>query len=138
MIWVGRAGKILAFISAFAVLVDIVGPDRISRYGRWLTNVDEPLETKTPLIFNYLIMGLVFAIIAVTLRIMHVPLNTPWHFPGLPLLVLLVLLGIPAAAMMLGPRLLGWLFSKPSFATAVRILSLAGLIIGFHFDLLAS
>ncbi|MBP2706224.1 hypothetical protein JOL79_20655 [Microbispora sp. RL4-1S] len=68
---------------------------------------------------------------------MHIPLDTPWHFAGLPLLVLLVL-GVPATAMLLGPRLLGWLFGKPSFATAVRILSLAGLIIGFHFDLLAS
>ncbi|ETK31651.1 hypothetical protein [Microbispora sp. ATCC PTA-5024] len=139
MIWVGRAGKILAFISAFAVLVDIVGPDRISRYGRWLTNVDEPIETKTAYVFAYLLIGLAVAGVALTLRIMHVPLDTTWHLTGLPaLLVPLTAIGVPATAVIFGPRFLGWLFSKPGFATAIRILSLAGLIIGFHFDLLAS
>ncbi|MGP4099051.1 hypothetical protein [Nonomuraea sp. KM90] len=37
MIWWGRFGKILSFVAGAAVIVDLLGPSRLSRYSDRLT-----------------------------------------------------------------------------------------------------
>lgn len=134
IIWVGRAGKVLAFISAFTILIDILGPERINDYGRWLQVEKFPVDTTTAQVLIWVAVVVNIALSFLVLRIMHLS-----EFTGLAaVLVTLFAVGGPIASLFLGPRVLGWLLSKPGFATAVRTLSLVGLIIGFHFDLLAS
>ncbi|WP_433237774.1 hypothetical protein ACQPYK_29570 [Streptosporangium sp. CA-135522] len=138
MVWVGRLGKIVAFVSALSALVDILGPERIRAYGTELLKIKYHDETKTAYVLFYSLWAIVAALAFVLLRIRHIPLDTKFSLGwfSFPFLILMTF-GI-VAVLIWGPKVMAWIIAKPSFATTVRILSLLGVVLGFHFDLLAS
>ncbi|MEV4164954.1 hypothetical protein [Nonomuraea dietziae] len=139
MVWVGRTGKIIAFLSAFAVLVDIVGPERLPDFASSFLFEPKRQFSEPPIayVLAYGFLGMWGAVVAVVLRILHVPWDEPIPRPwGGP--IFMIGLYTVLALLAVGPTCVSWLLRQPGFPTAVRIASLLSVILGFHFDLLAS
>ncbi|MFI7454465.1 hypothetical protein ACIBQX_43790 [Nonomuraea sp. NPDC049714] len=126
MIWWGRAGKILSFISGAAILVDLLGPEKLARYGTRLTWLME----KRVLGLNPgpMLAGALTGIPALAITD-HI--GMPW----LPQMLLVIALGIGASILLAA---LGAAMADTRLAMVTRWTSLALFVIGFHFDLLAS
>ncbi|PZG20057.1 hypothetical protein C1I98_37680, partial [Spongiactinospora gelatinilytica] len=121
----GRVGKILSFVSGALILIELVGADKLARYGKFL----ERLYVAKYSTFLIMICALVGA--ALSDVIATVVGLTEW--PKV-LLSILLGLGIPMVVLLLMPRLP----AHPGLALASRWLALAIFAVGFHFDLLAS
>ncbi|NUW39894.1 hypothetical protein [Nonomuraea rhodomycinica] len=123
VIWWGRFGKILSFVSGATVVVDLVGPEKLSRYGERLARFMARRPSRKTFVVGLLTGG---AVIVVT-----EPIGVPWPVE----FVLGSTLG--GAAGMLSFRL-GCTLQRPDFPVAMRWVSLGLFVVGFHFDLLAS
>lgn len=126
MIWWGRAGKILSFISGAAIVVDLLGSEKLARYGARVTW----LVQKRVLGLNLgpMLAGAFTAIPAIAITD-HI--GMPWLTQAL----LVIVLGIGAAILLAAA---GEAMTDARLAMVTRWASLALFVIGFHFDLLAS
>ncbi|MCK2215486.1 hypothetical protein MF672_017065 [Actinomadura sp. ATCC 31491] len=124
MIWWGRFGKILSFVSGASVVVDLIGPERLSRYGDRLIRFVGRRGAFLP----GAVAGAVTA--AVVLAITEVA-GTGWWLRAAVGLVL----GTAAGSLVMQ---VGQAVRRPEFPSATRWMSLALFVVGFHFDLLAS
>ncbi|MFB9622068.1 hypothetical protein [Nonomuraea helvata] len=123
MIWWGRFGKILSFVAGAAVVVDLVGPERLTRYGERMTRFMARRPTGGPFIAG-LVTGIAVLFVAE-------PIGVPW-----PLELLLGgMLG--GAAGLLAVRV-GRTLQDPELPMTLKWVSLGLFFVGFHFDLLAS
>jgi len=124
MLWWGRFGKILSFVSGAAVIVDLIGPERLSRYGERLTR----FVGRRGGVLPGAVTGAATAVgvIAVTEII---------GGPGLLQAALVMVFGTAAGSLVMQ---VSRAVQHPEFPSATRWLSLALFVIGFHFDLLAS
>jgi hypothetical protein len=123
MIWWGRFGKILSFVSGAAVIVDLLGPERLSHYGDRLTRFLARRPVLVPAI-----AGAVTGGIWLTVTDM---IGVHW------LLQVALGLMLGGAAGLLAVRVSRTL-RHPEFPSTTRWVSLGLFLIGFHFDLLAS
>lgn len=123
MIWWGRLGKVLSFVAGAAVVVDLLGPERLSRYGDRMTL----LVARRPVLAPFIAGGVTaFGLTAVTDHIgMH------W------LLQMLLGMTFGGAAGLLTAGI-GRALRNPELPSMTRWVSLALFLVGFHFDLLAS
>ncbi|MEU8326380.1 hypothetical protein AB0C33_49125 [Nonomuraea sp. NPDC048881] len=123
MIWWGRFGKILSFVSGAAVVVDLVGPERLSRYGARLTRFMARRPSGGPFIVG-LVTGAAVALVEEQTEV-------PWYLG----LLLGSMLG--GAAGLLAVRA-GRTLQDPELPMTLKWVSLGLFFVGFHFDLLAS
>ncbi len=149
MIWWGRTGKITAFISAMIIVVDIAGPERLRRSAQRLRDNSDVLFA------GILVSLLLIGGIAVTGVVNRYPL---WFIDrqtsGLLVVILVRLLRIISyIVFMIGMILVlgyAWWFVHDKVvsgllttlehprAVHLRIAATLMLVVGFHFDLLAS
>jgi hypothetical protein len=123
MIWWGRFGKILSFVAGAAVIIDLLGPERLSHYGDRLTR----FFTRRP----FLGPAAVGAVAGVIWVIITDAIGIHWLLQT----VLGVMLGSAAGLLMVG---ISRTLRHPEFPSVTRWLSLGLFFVGFHFDLLAS
>ncbi|WP_327582459.1 hypothetical protein OHA25_41940 [Nonomuraea sp. NBC_00507] len=126
VIWWGRFGKILSFLAGAAVLIDLVGPEKLFRYGDRLVRsmAQGPLRP--------FIAGLFAGVIAgVLVDVATGPMGTdsPLRF------WLATAAGGAAGA---ATVMIGFALQHPEFSPVARWISLGLFLLGFHFDLLAS
>ncbi|MEQ4726059.1 hypothetical protein [Nonomuraea sp. B19D2] len=123
MIWWGRFGKIRSFISGAAVIVDLLGPERLSRYGdRWAALIARR-SVAAPAVSGFA------AGATVTLITNEI---------GTHQLLQAALGGAFGGAAALLVVSIGRTLRHPEFPSATRWVSLGLFFVGFHFDLLAS
>ncbi|GAA3196017.1 hypothetical protein GCM10010486_76960 [Nonomuraea roseoviolacea subsp. carminata] len=123
LLWWGRFGKILSFVSGATVVVDLVGPEKLSRYGERLARFMARKPSRNTFVVGLLTGGAVVLVAE--------PIGVPWPVE----FVLGTTLG--GAAGLLAFRL-GSALQDPELPMATRWVSLGLFVLGFHFDLLAS
>jgi hypothetical protein len=123
MIWWGRFGKILSFVAGAAVVVDLLGSERLSRYGDRLTQFLARHSVLAPAVIGFVIGIIVLAVTE--------PIGIHW------LLQAIVTLTISGSAAVLVNAISRALLN-PEFSSVARWVSLGLFFVGFHFDLLAS
>ncbi|MER6509422.1 hypothetical protein ABT158_21550 [Nonomuraea sp. NPDC001636] len=150
MIWWGRGGKIVSFIAAATVLLDVVGPERLKQYAERARREDKRHDI--PAVYPTKVrrtMGCLFLLIVppmiifglVRTDIAYQVYSEPYHkvlwpilLVGSGLIYLLQLKRLLAEAVSLFARVL----EHRHLAAAVRMSGFIALALGFHFDLLAS
>jgi hypothetical protein len=186
LFWWGRLGKMMQFVGAFTIIADIIGPEKIRRFGtslqgaitpnsliqflrdcfEWYAVIfrhtlmkdyvdDSPITTakarRSQLdILNYVICFLLTALIVFSIKLQY----TGWAFliesaiifgcllvsisPLVTVFVILtlILLGLVINSGLIKP--LAWILEHPSLDRFTKIVSLLFLLVGFHFELLAS
>ncbi|MDP4505096.1 hypothetical protein [Nonomuraea turcica] len=124
MIWWGRAGKILSFMSGAAIVVELVSPETFMRYGKRLERILDISVWRVPVVV--FAAGLIAGL-----------LTPPLTFDAPSLLANLAGWVIAMVGVWFLVIMYHWLMS-PQRATIMRWVALSLLLIGFHFDLLAS
>ncbi|MFI6712853.1 hypothetical protein ACIBF7_40895 [Nonomuraea sp. NPDC050478] len=149
-IWWGRGGKVLSFLAAATVILDIIGPETLKAYAQRAREKDKtwndhPLySTKPRRTIGCLALFIVPPIIIAMLA--NPDVVQAIH----PLLYEQILFWISIAGMgfvyvynfkryiVESVALFAGLLEHRRFAAVVRILGFTALAIGFHFDLLAT
>ncbi|MEW1838520.1 hypothetical protein AB0392_11250 [Nonomuraea angiospora] len=149
MIWLGRAGKVAAFISGLTILVDIAGADHLRAVADRLTAWREGITFVAAVTLGVWVLSWgmhslpAYPIVDVDVPFVGDAINGVGYVIGLAIFIAVVgtmalQLGsgmavavqklVTAAAVMLEhPR-----------AVQIRLVALLLLLVGFHFDLLAS
>lgn len=187
--WWGRLGKMMQFVGAVTIIADIIGPEKIRRFGTALQSIITPTNliqflkncfdwytvvfrhtlmkdyvdestTTTPEqeklkhfrldSLNYLVCFLLTILIVSLIQLPY----TGWVFlvefvlifgclliSVSPLVtvfsvLLLIFLGLMINSGLIKP--LAWVLEHPSLDRFTKLISLLFLLIGFHFELLAS
>ncbi|MEU8207135.1 hypothetical protein [Streptosporangium sp. NPDC049046] len=152
MIWWGRAGKIAAFVSGMTILLDIAGPERLTSFAGRLHALVQALWSHA-LIYSFSVASFVMAFswVAIWDLVWSIDIPVPVAVSGLDVFVgLLRIVAIVALCFLLPLAIAGTvlvidkvcaklptIFTHPR-AVHIRIVAAALLIVGFHFDLLAS
>jgi hypothetical protein len=133
LIWWGRIGKLLSFLAGGTIILDIIGPERISDWSRTRLRVAPKTAAGARTAFTVLI-GLVVA--------STFPAGTTWLNYSLGLIV------AGAAGYLLAPlgavlangigRGVLWVFRAGAVIQVVRIVAAILLVVGFLLDMLAS
>ncbi|SES69203.1 hypothetical protein [Nonomuraea wenchangensis] len=136
----GRAGKVIAFLSGMTIIMDIIGPERIREFGSRYTSFD-PIRSRR---LNAVYAATALCMLAGTAATLLVIWFPSWR----DVLVRIYAGGtvFGALALLLGaPWLMKWAVEtsakalrNPKVERLIRWIAMVGLILGFHFDLLAS
>ena len=123
MIWLGRSGKIAAFVGGLAVVLDLVGTERL-RYG--------------PMILRTVAVTFVGAIVAVVLT--YVGIILAYIGSGSVFIVLILIRPLFAGWFRVMDRVRAWRLrlTPEELGDRSRWVCFVLVVIGFHFDLLAS
>lgn len=134
VLWLARAGKLLAFLAGTTIVLDALGSERLLEWGDRLKGMSRVPRLVT-IAFVY---AAVLAWIAVA-RPTEVGLEFParaWSF--------LIFAGLALVAVFaqevfwLLVRLLGWVLARPRFEKWVRIVAVPLFFLGFALDYMAS
>jgi hypothetical protein len=124
ILWWGRAGKIAAFLGGLTVILDLIGPDRLRRWGRaGRTAWGQPIITAVVAVLTFLIPFVLGGL------------------SGFAWLVPVFMIGAGLLGYWIATRLVGWLadtLDRPTPAFSIRMAAAVLIAVGFHFDLLAS
>ncbi|MEU7910833.1 hypothetical protein [Microbispora bryophytorum] len=140
VLWWARAGKISAFLGGMTVVLDLIGPERLRVFGERAAK-SEPDNSKLLWILT------VAAFVVGALVFYWIPRLVEWGLlsDDRRLRELTTVGGVFVAVILIGgwysrPVIRGfaWLLASPRFEPVLRWLAVAAVIIGFHFDLLAS
>ncbi|MER7501711.1 hypothetical protein AB0L05_34120 [Nonomuraea pusilla] len=123
VIWWGRFGKILSFLSGAAVVVDLVGPEKLSRYGERLAAAMARRPSRGSFVAG--------ALTGAASLLVTEPMGVVWP------VAMLLGAALGGAAGLLTLRV-GRTLQDPELPLTVRWVSLGLFLVGFHFDLLAS
>ncbi|AQZ62756.1 unnamed protein product [[Actinomadura] parvosata subsp. kistnae] len=123
MIWWGRGGKILSFLSGVTIVVDLVGPEKFSRYGHWIQRLLNVQVWHFPVV-PFVVGGVVGVLTPSRLDTESIVANLIGWAIGVSLVLLLLRFS--------------FLLINPQMALIIRWMSLGLFVVGFHFDLLAS
>jgi hypothetical protein len=185
ILWLGRIGKLVSFLSAFAIIVEIVGPTRLREFGASLHDrviLQKTLESAKkklavlsfiPRLFTsktnhefdevfegfflkkpsgWISMILAYAGAGLTFYKIYYSKGF-WPALGYSVLILAIgvylapvivvlLLASPMIALMaidyIAIEPLAWVLERESLDKIIKFVSLILLLVGFHFDLLAS
>ncbi|MGA4988619.1 hypothetical protein [Nonomuraea bangladeshensis] len=133
----GRAGKVAAFLGGMTVVLDLVGPERLRKFGARYGDWEVIRSRKLPIAMLFLIIGIYAIMISAVIR------SDPAWFQrhlALPATVLLVLQAV-AVIFGLMPFTVRGIARALERERAEKVIRASGvflLAIGFHFDLLAS
>lgn len=145
IVWWGRGGKLLAFVAGLAVLIDIIGLERIRDHGRRVfTGFDKFIQNdgreqaprwfyRTFTVYGLLLLAWLFSVIAHFVWGWSYWLIWWWS----PLLVPAAFFLVMMAVMVL-VAVYSALLTHPALARIASIISLLLFLVGFHFDFLAS
>jgi len=129
ILWWGRLGKIAAFLGGLTVILDLVGPERLRRWGRESGTWKESLQRPTSITLSF---GVAVATGA-ALRSLGVS--------GWIAIPILVVISFPSVLVV--KRIVKFLIrgladalNKESPARGIRIFAAILIGVGFHFDLL--
>lgn len=131
MIWVGRIAKIVTFVAGLTVLLDLVGPARVTTMA---VNARGALSNRTDLLGALLITSF----IALFLLSAFLPQDTTWASIALGLVTLAIAVTSIVAAPILFIIGLAALLRSHTRQIVLRWASVALLVLGFSFDLLTS
>ena len=161
IVWIGRIGKLLSFVSGLIIVLDIIGPDRIRAwFERLLGESDIELHVRAATAFRTVTIILA-TVVAVSLSAMglYSVYQTGWAahvdalgelrderesafpLPGGAFLWFAVAGAVGFFAAKWGGPILKWissLLSHPRLALFARISSFALFLLGFAMDYLAS
>ncbi|GAA2209335.1 hypothetical protein GCM10009850_047930 [Nonomuraea monospora] len=134
----GRAGKVIAFLAGMTIVLDVIGPERLRNFSARYRKSD-----KDKLRHKALAAGLCVAMAVTSVPAFIVFWMTNDDPPSKHLAVaqiwivtifmILIPLLSPAAV-----RIFVKVIEQPKYERAVRWSAIALLLVGFHFDLLAS
>ncbi|MGI5171270.1 hypothetical protein ACQEU3_43655 [Spirillospora sp. CA-253888] len=136
----GRVGKILAAISGFVVIIEIVGEDRINRFGEYL-NSDEgrPLRIAiTVIIVAAFVFPFAYGILTIVPGLKD---SIEKLLPYLTLLGAVAMTGLASIISRILTRPVEWigqLLAKENVQKWALIAGLACFALGFQLDLLAT
>jgi hypothetical protein len=142
--WWGRVGKIAAFIGGATVVLDLIGPDRLRGLGRRNAEIVQESEDyfrsvrqRYPKhrVLTIFVIGCAIYLAGIFIASVLTPgFGNPLAFaPGL----MVAAIGM-TAVFRIGPRVLVWILDRREPAIALRYTAISLLVVGFHFDLLAS
>jgi hypothetical protein len=137
VLWLGRLGKLLAFLAGTTNLLDVIGPARLMTWGRALRTEREGPYFIVGLL-GVVLLGLLLLIVAVALVPSAVAVRL-----GAPFLIALAVLAIyPTVWLLLyEPSAVagfGALLERSRFERAVRVIAVPLFLLGFALDYLAS
>lgn len=148
MVWVGRIGKILSFAGGLTLLLDIVGAERLQRLA--------PIVKNGGCLLVLACSGSVFFLVPVVSDHMFFLVDLVERMPDIPVISFVLFVAAFLVTMVLavfGPiflfyapgLLVMWvqeqvarLLAHERNVTIMRIGALVCVVVGFHFDLLAS
>ncbi|MGR6923104.1 hypothetical protein ACU635_53370 [[Actinomadura] parvosata] len=133
----GRAGKVAAFLGGMTVVLDLVGPERLRKFGARYGDWEAFRSRRLPLVMIVLILGIY------TLMFIALARRDPAWFQrhlALPATVLLVLqaVAVTIGFMPFTVRGIARALEHKRAEKAIRTAGVGLLVVGFHFDLLAS
>ncbi|WP_344933035.1 hypothetical protein [Sphaerisporangium flaviroseum] len=138
MIWWGRAGKIVSFLAGMTVVLDVIGPERLREFSTRFRriNVDRARSMR---IGRRIVVGLLVTVAAVAVTSEIVGDQDMEEIASVIALGVGIfgLIVVPAAAGFLAGGVAG-LLENPRTERLVRWIGVILLVVGFHFDLLAS
>lgn len=138
VLWWGRIGKALAFLAGATVILDIIGPERLREWSRRKEDVEAAAGWFGMALFVPLFgAGTFFVLWLFDESTSHVPPLLSIMFGLVTFVVYLAVYLILDTSIKLGEQF-ARLLDRPRPAQAIRIGGAALLVIGFHFDLLAS
>jgi hypothetical protein len=143
IVWWGRFGKVAAFLAGLVIILDIVGTERLTRLT---TTSGDRLRRGDSRILTAYVVGATIAVVAFVIWVVStIPFNPPEdEYPmeasTNPAFILAVVLGLAVVVFSWKALrwLLIWVFEHNRLAFTVRLTSVLLLLIGFHFDMLAS
>jgi hypothetical protein len=143
VLWWGRTGKLAAFIGGATVILDLMGPKRLRRIGRrsaeelrvWNQSLRKDHERNpwSRRAMGFTTASCIFLIGLFAVSIFTLEGNV---LPAVPYLAIGVI-GL-VAIYSIDSRLKVWILDRTEPGLILRYLASALLLIGFHFDLLAS
>jgi hypothetical protein len=184
--WWGRLGKMMQFVAAITIVADIIGPEKIRRFGASLqgaitpttliqflkdcfewytfifrqtlmkdyTNEDIPAKEKASYLqlnlLNYAVCFLLTVLIVLLIQLnatgWNLLIETAIIFACLlvsigPLVTVCIILTLIFTGLAINSGVikpLAWVLEHPSLDRFTKIASLLFLLLGFHFELLAS
>lgn len=152
LFWWARIGKGLEFIAALSIIADILGPERLRSYGKWLKSSVLGEGGLVFLISLSSVMLLCFMVYTIY-RAVHMDLFLHGNFLvkiGIIFAAMLIanLIGAPLVGLLVGflavflvakpIEALVWVLEKRNGDKWLKSVSLILLLAGFHFDLLGS
>ncbi|MEU6780366.1 hypothetical protein ABZ912_14275 [Nonomuraea angiospora] len=143
MLWWGRFGKIAAFLGGMTVVLDILGPERIREYGGRLRAVPRSRTrgalTALATAGGAIVAGAMGAAAEIATGLGRGQLALAGLIATIVLAVGWVAIST-ARSKLFENTLKGvaWVLEHPKSLVWWRVISLFGLVVGFHFDLLAS
>jgi len=155
VLWWGRLGKIISFLGGATIILDLIGPDRLRSLGHDLAGEEmHRKRTRVARLFGGLTIGVVL-IAAVALALPSLAIASivilgdtdsyrlfapiAYIFPVVGYFALAAAAAVSVLAVVwYGPTALARTLTQPRPAQVLRYTGVACLILGFHFDLLAS
>lgn len=124
-----RIGKSIQLLSAFTFLVDIAGPQRLSRFA---ASIQPPQ-------ISYEAVAILFFISALLFAAWFHQRGHPHHMSAL-LSIPLAVMVLVVISVLIAPAAQGlaWLLGHPNLAKIVKVAGVTVYIVGFHFDFLGS
>ncbi|MEV4013372.1 hypothetical protein AB0J35_22985 [Nonomuraea angiospora] len=145
MLWWGRFGKILAFLGGMTVVLDILGPDRIREYGGRLRAIPKS-PTNRSSVWAAALTALGTCAAAIMGAVVDVATGPGRERLALTVLVIGVVIAVVWVTLAVTRSKLfestfngiAWVLEHRKALIWWRVVSFFALVIGFHFDLLAS
>lgn len=132
MIWWGRIGKVLAFLGGGTIILDIIGPERVTEWSK----ARRAVAPRTRRAVHHLVVSLAFLVIALVVP----PLIMRNDLPALQLTVV-VAVAVVALMSFAGRAVadgVARLLRKGAGATVLRLCAAILLSVGFLLDLASS
>ncbi|MGI5285154.1 hypothetical protein ACQEVF_17720 [Nonomuraea polychroma] len=142
----GRAGKIAAFAGGLTIILDLLGPEKIAQIGLHIrrTLYRKPDEPRDNTVSGWILITAVFTaasalhfLVVVPLMNEFTDLDTLFHWYFLILAFVAEVFAVGTAITLAG-LLFSWVLTAGTPGFVVRLLATVSLVVGFHFDLLAS
>ncbi|SDM55974.1 hypothetical protein [Allokutzneria albata] len=144
VLWWGRVGKLAAFFAGMALILDIIGPERLRQFStRYVRRNNLPRSSLGPALLGA--VAAVFLLWAtffpgkVSFLGFEIAVYSFGVTSAIAVFVLVISLVLLAPALLEGVRRgLVLIFERDALARTVQVTALVLFVAGFHFDMLAS
>ncbi|WP_096595782.1 hypothetical protein [Calothrix sp. NIES-2098] len=145
ILWWGRIGKVIQLISALTILAEIIGAERIRKFGKSLRKDFTILKFWQDFkqVSQEFLQDLSQTRIAGKFDILKLIFFSIKWLPKSAKIILLTLISGSAILQELFINTfiinsMAWILERPYISNLIKVVSVLLLLIGFHFDLLAS